>query len=97
MTLKEEIAKLLWQIYVRNEYGIEEYKDEYRYEYGVHNWTKYTEQEKKGYLEEADQILKLFEKLIDEKITLIESIHKDCLACDGEIIRLEELKEELSK
>jgi hypothetical protein len=64
-SLREEIAKLLWQIYIQNEYGIEEYKDEYEYEYGVHNWTQYSEQDKKGYLEEADEILKLIEKKID--------------------------------
>lgn len=68
MSLRQEIAKRLWQNYVRDEYGIEEVKDEYEYEYGVHNWNVYTEEDKKGYLEEADEILELIEKRIDSKL-----------------------------
>src|SRR5215217_2757563 len=64
MSLKEEIAKRLWQIYIRDEYGIEEYKDEYEYEYGFYNWTKYNDNDKKHYLDNADDILNLIEKRI---------------------------------
>jgi hypothetical protein len=100
MTLREEIAKLLWQIYIRNEYGIKEYKNEYRYEYGVHNWTQYTEQEKKGYLEEADEIIELFEKIIDEKfdsITATETYSATGSIKFWQLKTLEHLKEELEK
>lgn len=100
-TLREETAKLLWLIYIRNEYGIKEYKDEYRYEYGVHNWTKYTEQDKKGYLEEADEIIELFEKMIDEKQNIKNlkpaSKPEDVIYNSGIFDGLQELKEELKK
>lgn len=88
MSLRQEIAKRLWQNYVCNEYGIEEVKDEYEYEYGVHNWNVYTEEDKKGYLEEADEILELVEKRIDIFLDgfskfvpkdIIESVKKEML------------------
>jgi hypothetical protein len=64
-SLREEIAKRLWQIYIRDEYGITEVRDSYEYEYGVHDWRTYTERDKRGYLEDADDILKMVEKTID--------------------------------
>jgi hypothetical protein len=64
-SLREEIAKRLWQIGIRDEYGIEEIQDVYEYEYGVHDWRTYTEKDKKQYLEDVDDILKLFEKRLE--------------------------------
>lgn len=68
MNLKEEIAKRLWRNYIRDEYGLEEVNDKHAYEYGVYDWSEFTDKDKKGFLEDADQILKMIEKRLDEII-----------------------------